>query len=505
MFNKRPILLSVICLVFIVLYFSSCLKSKRPGIPKDVISVLDIAGINKPQLTKFILNCMEADDSLKLDACYYLLSYSNKNYTSFYSLKDSLGNTYNINPGRFSNLREILLHIDSLEGANGCLEYKADSFSIDFESLNSKQFTDNLFVAFDTYNNNKEWLTYGYSAFKQYILPYRVANEIVEPFRKKLRGLLNDELDNELSFEQNVLKVNRKINSLIQYDERYVKTMHRPLIDELLETGKGNLETINIFKVKAFRSLGFAAAMDYTPALSDTNGWLAWTTVIAPDGNEIHLGACDGGLTEPIVRSLAKIYRRTYFADSNSLFSIKSIKESTPPYLGHYNYIDVSGLYGNNYRFAKKTSSSQKYLFTAVYNDGKWKAVDWSLNKDSIMIFENMAENVVYLPTKWEDKRCLAIDYPFVFKNGDIQVFKPSLKSGNFDLKYYASGKHLMANIKYKLYYWDNTWKVIGDFKYHVDGISASLPLNAIYLIKDDDIFHDERIFAMEDGNQLFY
>jgi hypothetical protein len=505
MFIKRSILLSVFCLAFVGVFLSSCLKSKRPGIPKEVIEVLDIAGINKPQLTKFILNCMEADDSLKLDACYYLLSYSHRNYTSFYSLKDTLANTYNIDTEHFSNLKEIILYIDSLEKANGYLEYRADSFSIDFESLNSKQLTADLNVAFDTYYKNKAWLNYDYSVFKNYILPYRVANEIVEPFRKKLQAILMDEIDKNLSFEQNILKINRKLNTLVRYDERYVKTMRKPLIDELLARGKANLENINILKVKAFRSLGFAATLDYTPALSDTNGWFAWTTVISPDGSEIHLSVKYDELPNSIIKSLPKIYRRTYFVDSSNLFIIKSIKESTPPYLGHFNSIDVSDLYGKTYTYEKKTGSRQKYLYMAVYNDGKWKAVDWSLNKDSMISFDNLAGNIVYLPAEWTDKKCLAIDYPFVFKDGNKQVLKPSLKTRKMELMYYATGKPLITNRNYKLYYWDNNWKTIRDVQYRDNMIRASLPLNTIYLIKDDDIFHDERIFALEAGNQVFY
>ncbi|PLX04284.1 MAG: hypothetical protein C0595_04125 [Marinilabiliales bacterium] len=489
--------------LIIILLIQACLKSKRPGLPEDVVSVISVSGLNKPQINRFILESMESEDSLKLHACYFIVSNLTSNYSAFYNLIDSSDNIVKINPESFKNLENIILYIDSLENSNGKLIYKADSFSLDFKRLNAKLLTDNLDIAFETYYDNKRYLNYDFETFKEYILPYRVENEVVEPFRKKLGKLYK--LDTNIKFRDNIELINNKINSLVKYDERYVLSVESTSTDKLLKKGRGNLESINILKVKGLRSLGIAASIDYTPALSDTNGIYLWTSVLSPDGELILLDIKDGKLRNLLQNSIAKVYRRTFSNDTNSLFATKNIEENTPLFMGDYNYIDVSKSYNFNSTFISKSDTFNKYLYLSVYNYGQWKPIAWSLNENSQIAFNNLADNILYLPVKWQKNRSIAIDYPLILKDNKVEYFKVSGAYEPVKLTNYSPKGKLKANEEYDIYYWDFEWKLIESFKFTNDAYHIELPGNTLYRINNNDPFHYERIFSIKNGEQLFY
>ncbi len=412
----------LLALLFTITFFflfgsSSCLKSKRPGLPSEVIEVLNISGIHKTELTKFILSTSQTKDSLKIDAAYFLISNLDKNYTAYYKLVDSSGNIYNIIPEDFNNYMEIRCFIDSIESTNGNLIYSADSFAIDYSRVNTNLLTNNMELAFKKWRHNKHWLNYDYQTFKKFILPFKVASEEIECFRQTLNDKFYNTIDSNISFYENIDKINRGINSHIIYDPRYIKVLSAQSVKELIINGKGNLNDINIFKVKALRSLGFAASMDYTPYIADSSGWYAWTTVFSPDGEKIHLDISNGILKELLEHKIPKVYRRTYFEDTSSLYSIKKFDDRTPPYLGHFNMFDVSA----NYFFSRDTilvnNNDCKYSYLAVFNDNEWRAVDWSQNINGKSNFNNLASGINYKYANWDTNNIVIIGSPFMFND----------------------------------------------------------------------------------------
>jgi len=82
--------------------------------------------------------------------------------------------------------------------------------------------------------------------------------------------------------------------------------------------------------------------MDYSPFLADTNFGYAYTTVILPDSNELVLNFKHGVKNLHKPGRVAKVYRRTFFRDSSSLYTIKNISTNTPPFLGDFYYSDIT-------------------------------------------------------------------------------------------------------------------------------------------------------------------
>jgi len=483
----------------------SCLKSKREGIPPDVIEVLNLSGVHKPQLTKFILECMQTSDSLKLDAAFFMIANLHKNYTAYYKLVDSTGNSYQINPEDYNNLKEIMNYIDSLEYKFGVLSYTADSFAIDYSRISSEFLSENLKQSFFSWKNSKLGLTYDFETYKKFILPFKVDNENIEPFREFLSNEFIGIIDSSKSFSDNIISLNNKINSLIYYDERYIRNLPVQPIQELLKNGKGNLTDINILKVKILRSLGIAATMDYTPFIADSSGWYAWTTVFSPEGQEIRLDIKNGKLENLINGRIAKVYRRTYFADSTSLFAKKNIKESTARFLGHFNYFDVSNSYFETIDYSIYHSSTNKYLYVSVFNDGDWKPVDWAPNNNGQVNFTELGKEIIYLPLDWNKDNSKSIGNPFQIKDDIIIEYSPDERYHNISLIYTAQKTPIISEKTYKLYYWDDEWKLLNSDRSNKGVILARVPIQCVLLLSENDRLYNKRIFVIENGVQVFH
>ena len=500
-------ILSSFFLVFLTLFLlfgESCLKSKRPGIPEDVVDVLDMSGIHKPQLTKFILKCMQSDDSLKMDAAFFLISNLHRNYTPYYSLTDSSGQSFIIKPDNYENYHSIRLFLDSLENEHGRLLYRADSFEIDYAKTDCHFLWNKLKTSFELREKNKSYLNYDFETFKKYILPFKVASEQIDSFNLVLYDTFSGLIDTNKTTISNIKFINDEINKLVEYDERYVKNQLVQAPSDLLEKGKGNLSDINILKVKILRSLGYASVMDYTPYIVDSSGWYSWTTVINPDGEEYNLDISKGVLSNLLDNRIAKVYRRTYFEDTNSLFAIKNIKHNTPPYLGHFNYFDVTNKYLPTYDYEFNNISPDKYLYLAVYNDGNWRPIDWALNSGNKALYTGIG-NALYLNVEWNNKKIKSIGQPFEIINGSITEYIPSNEFLTTTLHY--SSRNIKINLakKYRLFYWDEKWIEIEFEKKNKNSIKASVPQNSILLLTDDDGLYDERIFTIEEGKQRFF
>ncbi len=86
----------ILFLLFLSLGISviSCLKSDKPGIPEDILELLHRSGIFKPGLMTVILQYQAPEDSLELEASYFILRNLENNYTIHHSLVDSSDDRY---------------------------------------------------------------------------------------------------------------------------------------------------------------------------------------------------------------------------------------------------------------------------------------------------------------------------------------------------------------------------------------------------------------------------
>ncbi len=488
-----------------------CLKSDRQGIPAEVQRVIHRAGLNKPELIKAIGRYVDDNDSLKRKALFCLMAQMNNNYTVWYSVQDTLKNHYLFNPEDYPDYLSLKNAWDSTEQIIGNLIYHADSFKVDRQTLSGDYIIRNLNEAFKAFTTFPWSKNYSFQTFCHWILPYRVANEQPEAFRQyflKEWGPLPKKFNNRNTHTIDVaLYLNKLINQKLDYKDTYNKSINIQTIRQLEKSGFGNFYDINIYKVKVLRAFGIAAALDYSPFLADTNFGYAYTSVILPDNNELILEFNHKVKAFHKPGRIAKIYRRTFFCDSSSLYTFKNLQTITPPFLGDFYYSDIT----NSLRSANvwlRLNDNPKYVYLSVFNDGGWHPISWTKPKDSVALFKKTGKHIVYLPVSYHKHKLLRQGSPFILDKRGIKYFL------NADFSYLQSVKfrktspysRLKAGKTYTLYYWDGNWKTMTHFKAGKNDYIFSVPERALFLLTDDDINFSERIFIIDkNGKQQFY
>jgi len=488
-----------------------CKKSTKPGIPADVRQVIRHAGLNKPELVKAIGQYVEDEDSLQRKALFCLMAQMNKNYTVYYSVQDTLGNHYFFPPKDYPDYLSLKHAWDSTEQYRGNLIYHADSFQIDGQTLSGNYLIENLNQAFYAYTNFPWAKGYSFQTFCHWILTYRVANEQPEAFRKYFLNEFGP-LPQRF-FGKNVhtldvaLYLNNLINQKIDYKDTYNKSLNIQTIRQLEKSGFGNFYDINIYKVKVLRAFGIAAALDYSPFLADTNFGYAYTSVILPDSNELILEFNHKVKTGHKPGRLAKVYRRTFFPDSSSLFTIKDLRTSTPPFLGDFYYTDITnGLQSANVWL--RLNDNPEYAYLSVFNDGGWHPICWTIPKDSLAIFKKTGTNIVYLPVSYQKHTLMRLGPPFFLDERGIKKILTADFSHQQPVRLRKTSPHdnMHPGEVYTLYFWDGNWKVLTSFRAGKNGYTLTVPARALFLLTNDDIDFNERIFIIDNnGNQQFY
>lgn len=334
------------------------------------------------------------------------------------SLNDSAGNIIEINTKNFSDYASIKKYRDSIEIVSGKLIYKADSIWLDIDTINSGFLIEHINNAFNTCQKSTWDSKYDFDLFCEFILPYRVANEGIEPysnhFQEKYKHLQ----------KQNIVEtatlLNNEINNEISYDERLVVNPNVQHIMTTEKTRTGDLRDINIYKVLALRSLGIAAALDYTPFFADSILGCYSTTIILTDNNKLVLTSSDNQPTPYPQGKVAKVYRRSHKNDPQSLFSIKGKKTHTPPFLGNYNYLDVTDEYLQTADVTIDFADTSQFVYLAVFNENNWRPVEWArAGADGKAHFLNMGTGVVYRVVIVLDEEVVVVGEEFYLGGGN--------------------------------------------------------------------------------------
>ncbi len=507
---KKTITFSLIITVLMSIINFSCLKTKREGIPEGVRRVLELSGIHKQQLLMALEPYYTAGDSAKLKSLFWLIENMEANYFVSYHIEDSSGNIYYFNPEKYKNYLQLKHHRDSVEQIAGNLIYEPDTFIVDYETVTKDFLIDNLEQAYNSVKRYPWAENYTIEMFNEWILPYRCANERIEPFRRHFLekfGKITDTLQNENPLAVAKL-LNDLINAEIDYSDTYNISANIQPIDTLEKYGHGNFFDIAVYKVKALRSFGIAAALDYVPYFADTNYGCAWATAFDNQGGEYYLFP-KTSVRNPFKRGrIPKMYRRTFKTLKNSLRAIKNVKTNTPPYLGHYDYYDITNSLESVDVSVKADTDTTKFVYLAVFNDGEWHPVDWAKTDSAgLARFQKIMPEIIYLPLKMIKAKQYRLDYPFLLENGGMKRFLiPDYNHPvSVTLRKTAPYVDLTVGEYYSLYVWDGNWTPLYRFYCISPSVMFNLPQNALFLLANDDIDFDERIFIPgPTGEQIF-
>jgi hypothetical protein len=408
----------VAVILFFPIVFSACLKSNDPGLPANVVQSIAETGFNRIELTKTVAHYLEENDSIGLKAAFYLISNMGWNYSVVYQVNDSTGETYQIDPTAFSNGQSMLDYWDSLDIAVGGLLYEPLKFQADRDTVKADKLIENI-------NNSliHPWVQIFHDTIIfQYILPYRIGNELIEYWKSPMlsdHSWLLKAMDTAHPVASLTQLINHHTDSLFHFDKRFVKQAHTLSYDEIKHLRRGNYTDLAYQKIRMLRTFGIPATLDYTPLISDTNQGFSWAVAMNIEGDFVPL--LPPG-TEHLFNHegrIPKVYRRIFHNNENSLFAKKKREVTTPPFIGHFHYKDVTHEYFSTSEVLLNLSCPDTLVYLAVWNDDEWKAVDWAICRNNQAHFNHLAIGSKLRPVYLKNKRVEVYGEPFVLKEPD--------------------------------------------------------------------------------------
>jgi len=511
----------------IFLLLTACQQTGK--IPKNVQIVLDKSGENRVELQRVIEHFASPKDSLKRQAAFFLIgNMTEKNYAHFIIVDSTKANLH-FNVLDYPDYKAMVAAWDSIEAIRGEIHNYRDTTIYDYRTIKAKYLIHNIDLAFKAWQENKWSRHINFDQFCEYILPYRGSNEPIEDWRTYFFNKyqwVKDSLKDTSDPVEAASLINNDIKSWFKFDPRFYRQSTDQGLSEMLKNKMGRCEDMTNLAIYAMRAMGIPVMSDFTPYWAKTGNNHAWNALIDKNG---HVVIFMGGGANPgkyrLNQAKAKVYRKTFAKQTNSLAEIKPQWEKAPPYINRNNIVDVTRNYGPvadvDLTLEKQVPDSTDFAYICVFNTGEWKAIHWSkIGNDKKVNFTDMGLDIAYLPAYYIHEKIVPAGEPFILTESGKTVF---LKADTLHLqtvKLLSTTRKVTRNatdniekaffktgLNYELFYWHDEWKSLGKQKAGKDAlVFSNVPANGLYWLVAEKSRADERIFTINaEGKQIWW
>lgn len=338
--------------------------------------------------------------------------------------------------------------------------------------------------------------------FCRYLLPYKMGNEAPERWRaavwEEYASIRETALAEPGTRPSEVCRrVDAVVNTwyTVRYNDSYPADAGYLKAKEILG---GTCREASLMILYPLRALGVCATYECVPHWGNRSKAHAWNALyekgqlIQFNGPEL-----DPGTTKEefigvgrMLRKRPKVLRRDYL----SAGSIDVTKEYLPTA-----DLDIRG---------RGERSGKPGLM--VFDNEKWCSVDEGTWRGRRAIFRDVARDIAFLPVVGGDGRAQALTWPLVVeRSGRLKLFRPRIwrQTVRLTAKYPEDESNaVMPGESYELFYWRNGWVSLGVQK-ATDSVLVyrRVPKGALLWLRKDDGKKRERIFAYENGKQIWY
>lgn len=377
--------------------FSSCLKSTDPGLPLPVVNAIQGTGINRIELTKTIAQYVESVDTSKLHAAYFLIENIPHQYSVSYQIKDTTGLVFEFDPASFPSYESFESQWKEKGRNTGGLHYYPTKYTLDRDTITADFLIRNIENAFST--KAYRWTeSYSLQSFNTSVLPYRFGNEHITNWRIDMKQdfqWLVDEMQNQPSADTVIKHIDAYVDQNFTFDKRYLRLPEPQSYTQIKQSKSGNYQDLAYLKARLLRCMGIPSTIEYVPFLADTSQAFYFAVAQNEHGQFMPLLPPN---TEYLFSGnhIPKVFQRTFKKVPESLFAIKKLTLKTPPFIGHFHYVDVTDQYFDTASIMFERETTDTLFYIAVLNDHKWKAIDWKISKHKSVVFNNMVPGANY-------------------------------------------------------------------------------------------------------------
>ena len=375
---------------------ASCTQTKVP-----LADALEQAGTHRAELESVLEHYR--NEPLKRKAAEFLISNMPGKYTlggpflnRYYELVDSLQAIPEVGS------EEMRAFYDSVYTLPG---WQTLTKTYDLYNIRADYLTEHIDAAFEAWQS--PWAkSLTFEEFCEYLLPYRVGNEMLEPwmqdFRRKYRPIIDSLHTDRIDLVYTT--VAKRIVGHRYYTPTYIPDC-RPSSLEGMRIG--SCRSYGAWSFYIFRSLGIPIVHESTPNWSNHAMGHEWTTIIV-DGKyypiQLGSGIRLGGHIKEFVYRPPKIYRDSY-ADHQPLIADET---DVPPMFTNPRITDVTAAYiptadvmlEDAFRIS---GGRPKYAYLTVFDEQTWKPVAYGKREGSGYRFTDMGLNSVYLPVYFRE------------------------------------------------------------------------------------------------------
>lgn len=499
--------------------------SQEISYPADVAAALDSAGENRIELEKVLSHYKT--DSLKFQAaCYLIGNMAGHSYVT-YKLCDTNDIEIPFNPLDYPTYDSLNIAFDSLQAKKGTLDFKKKEVFEDNKTIKADFLINHIDYAFRSWREKPwaKWLSF--DQFCCYVLPYRGSNEPLEDWRpyfwNKYADLAAKMKDSTNPVEAAAL-INNDIMSWFKFNEIYYYHPTDQGLAEMQKSGRGRCEDMTNLAIFAMRANGLAVTSDYTPFWGNTGNNHAWNAILLPDGQVVpFMGDESNPGDYRLAHKVAKAYRKTYEQHPENLTFQPRKQKKIPGWLAGKSYIDVTSDYTSvsdvALKLANAVPDSIDIGYLCVFNSGEWQAVQWGRAENDAVSFKGMGRDVLYIPAWYENEKIVTFGNPFILSlSGERQDIISDTASHislnltsitNPKLEWSTEGiekTKVVPGKEYELFYWNGDWKPVGKATAGDSGVAfADVPSGALYWLRASGSDKGERVFMMQDGNQVWW
>jgi len=517
---------NITLLVSIVLLFGCGPREFEP--PEEVIRIFELAGDNRSELEAVVQHFKDEGNVMKEEAAYFLIGNMKDHGYATYKLVDSSGTHVDFNVLDYEDYEDLLNGWDNIEHKTGKIHFERDTMIRDYESIQSEYLIKNIDQAFEAWEENLWTQHLTFDQFCEYVLPYRSSNEPLEDWRTYFMEELawvKDSLKDPSDPVEAACFVNESIKSWFRFDPRYYEHPTDQGLKEMLNVKLGRCEDMTNLAIYAMRALAIPVMSDFTPYWANTGNNHAWNAILnKKDSTIIFMGGEANPGEYSLGHKLAKVYRKTFAIQKQSLAEKVEDWEKAPPYLNKNSIRDITPEYVETKRvkieLTKGFPDSTNFVYLCVFNSGKWKAIDYSRFYGAKATFTKMGVGVAYLPAFYYEKEIIPAGDAFILSDSGKVEYKIPNGNSRIEMNLYSTTKRVTkettdfietANFttgkEYILYFWNDKWVEVGQ---EIAGsgplVFKDVPDNAIYWLVEKDSRKEERIFTLdEEGSQIWW
>lgn len=371
--------------------------------PDKIEQVLLSAGPNRSNLVKVLDHySLYPQDSLKLKAAKFLIANMPGKVSSYGQRVDEfhhfIDSVYQIKQVEYDipDIYKTFL-------ADAQYQDKKILISQDLETISSDYLIKNIEDAFEVWQ--KPWASHlSLEDFCEYILPYRVQDELLESWRPIYKQKFADLLTDTVRTAKDACTLIN--NNLIGLPIHIAHSTIRPSAmrpSSLLNIKFGICDDYAMYAVLAMRGLGIPVAIESVPHWGKSKGGHVFNVVYNNDGQFLDFAGAEQNPGEHLVRfkkDIPKVYRQMFGYQSESLAMIHG-DEPIPEIFMNPCIKDVTA----NYPFINATDlvlslpeayPSNKYAYLCVFDRNGWFPIAWGKVKNRKAYFLQIGTGIVY-------------------------------------------------------------------------------------------------------------